>query len=165
MASGPSWPRSLPAAVVRRAVAHWCKTPPELSRSLFNRGLLVNNPGCVRGAGIPVPKLTDPPVNARRRESPSRCFAFSGFLRRVSADPTGGRILSVSKETNRGPKPTLKVGSAPRNLGQELSESLINNASGFNNPVGFESAKPTGCSERSIASSGHRSTAGLRDSS
>jgi hypothetical protein len=52
--------------------------------------------------------------------------------------------LSVSRDADRGPEPTIKVGFGPRNFDPKLSESLLNNPSPLNNPVRFGVAEPTG---------------------
>ena len=62
---------------------------------------------------------------------------FDALPTRVSADLAAGRELSVSRETDRGPKPTLKVASAPRKLGPKLSKSLFNGPPPVSGPVGF----------------------------
>jgi hypothetical protein len=50
--------------------------------------------------------------------------------------PAGGK-LSVSRNANRGPEPTIEVGLGPRNLGPKLSDSRFNGWSRVNNAVGF----------------------------
>jgi len=45
--------------------------------------------------------------------SRSRRFAFLAFLARVSASPQAPAALSFSRETDRGPKATVGVASAP----------------------------------------------------
>lgn len=66
-----------------------------------------------------------------------------GFLRlwrfpaRVYANLVGLRPVSISTEIFWGPNGTIKVPSAPRNLGEKLSESLINRPPGVNRLVPF----------------------------
>ena len=64
-------------------------------------------------------------------------LAFTAFPATVYADPPSGPALSVSRETNRGPKGAAKVPTEPQNLAPKLSKSLVNNPLRVNKPVAF----------------------------
>ena len=64
-------------------------------------------------------------------------YAFPAFVRRVFDARRFHPVLSVSRENFRGPKATLKVASAHRNLGPKVSKSLINTPPKVNTLVAF----------------------------
>jgi hypothetical protein len=82
---------------------------------------------------------TDRPASSRPtpRDRAPGVSHYWPFPPRVCVDPAVAPALSDSRDANRGPEPTIKVGFARRNFDPKLSESLLNNPSPFNNPVGF----------------------------
>jgi hypothetical protein len=73
-------------------------------------------------------------------------FAFIAFPARVYVDSTVWPAISVSRETKQTAEGTPAVSTGPQNPGSKLSESLINNPSGVNNPVPFDGRKETASS-------------------
>ena len=91
-------------------------------------------PGSFSGSTHPPPHPSHPP--ARKNGSPG-VWRFGPTHTEFSDARPSGSAISVSRESFRGPKGTLKVATAPRNLWPKVSESLIHTPPKVNTPVAF----------------------------
>jgi hypothetical protein len=82
-------------------------------------------------------RRTGPPhqLPASAESDSSRRSAFSAFPASTSADLAAVAALSISTESDRGPKGTVVVPLAPRHLGPKLSDSLVTTPRGVTGPV------------------------------
>ena len=90
----------------------------------------------------------------------SRRFCVSAFHATICVGLSRPPRLSISTETNRGPRGTLRVPSAPRNLAPKLSESLVNRGLGVNNavPFGVPVCSSAGATHSTVAHSNSNTT-------